>query len=132
MYFIAFVSFESRKIDDPIAALSVHGTAGIWGTLSTGLFATPELATVGQPGLFYGGGLHQLGVQALGVVSSGAFAFIVSFILLTIMKAVMNGLRVTEEEEIIGLDMSEHGSYGYPEMIKTEKTVISSEPKLNA
>ncbi|MEH7247225.1 ammonium transporter [Neobacillus niacini] len=124
--------FESRKIDDPIAALSVHGTAGVWGTLSTGFFATPELATVGQPGLFYGGGLHQLGVQALGVVSSGAFAFIVSFILLTIMKAVMNGLRVTEEEEIIGLDMSEHGSYGYPEIIKTEKTVIISEPKLNA
>src|SRR3954447_10533175 len=124
--------FEKKKIDDPIFALSVHGTAGIWGTLSTGFFATPELATVGQPGLFYGGGLHQLGVQALGVVSSGAFAYIVSFILLTIMKAVMNGLRVTEEEEIIGLDMSEHGSYGYPEMINSGKIGSSSESKLNA
>jgi ammonium transporter, Amt family len=133
--FLVFYSirfFESKGIDDPIAALSVHGAAGIWGTLSTGFFATPELATVGQPGLFYGGGLHQLGVQALGVVSSGAFAFIVSFILLTIMKAVMNGLRVTEEEEIIGLDMSEHGSYGYPEMVKTEKAIISSDSQLNA
>jgi ammonium transporter, Amt family len=130
LVFYSIRFFESKKIDDPIAALSVHGTAGIWGTLSTGFFATPELATVGQPGLFYGGGLHQLGVQALGVISSGAFAFIVSFILLIIMKSVMNGLRVTEEEEIIGLDMSEHGSYGYPEMVKAEKTVMES--KLNA
>ncbi|MEH7118269.1 ammonium transporter [Neobacillus vireti] len=113
--------FEKIKIDDPIAALSVHGTAGVWGTLSNGFFATKELATVGKPGLFYGGGLHQLGVQALGVFTCAAFAFIVSFILLAVMKKVMNGLRVTEEEEIIGLDMSEHGSYGYPELVKAEQ-----------
>ncbi|WP_042460403.1 ammonium transporter [Neobacillus dielmonensis] len=121
LVFYSIRFFEKMKIDDPIAALSVHGTAGVWGTLSTGFFATKELATVGQPGLFYGGGLHQLGVQAMGVVVCGAFAFIVSFILLSIMKAAMNGLRVTEEEEIIGLDMSEHGSYGYPELVKVEQ-----------
>ncbi len=121
LVFYSIRFFEKMKIDDPIAALSVHGAAGVWGTLSTGFFATKELATVGQPGLFYGGGLHQLGVQALGVVVCGAFAFIVSFILLSIMKAAMNGLRVTEEEEIIGLDMSEHGSYGYPELVKSEQ-----------
>jgi ammonium transporter, Amt family len=138
LVFYSIRFFEKMKIDDPIAALSVHGTAGIWGTLSTGFFATPELASVGQPGLFYGGGLHQLGVQALGVFVCGAFAFIVSFILLKIMKAVMNGLRVTEEEEIIGLDMSEHGSYGYPEIVKAEGTfekkekLLHPEPKLNA
>ncbi len=120
-YSIRFI--ENRKIDDPIAALSVHGTAGVWGTLSTGFFATKELATVGKPGLFYGGGFHQLGVQALGVATCAAFAFIASFILLTIMKKAMNGLRVTEEEEIIGLDLSEHGSYGYPELLKTEQKV---------
>ncbi|MEH7336472.1 ammonium transporter [Neobacillus drentensis] len=125
LVFYSIRFFEKRKIDDPIAALSVHGTAGVWGTLSTGFFATKELATVGQPGLFYGGGLHQLGVQAIGVLACGAFAFIVSFILLSIMKATMNGLRVSEEEEIIGLDMSEHGSYGYPELMKAEQ-------KLNA
>ncbi|MGG1676180.1 ammonium transporter [Neobacillus sp. NRS-1170] len=125
LVFYSIRFFEKRKIDDPIAALSVHGTAGVWGTLSTGFFATKELATVGQPGLFYGGGLHQLGVQAIGVLACGAFAFIVSFILLSIMKAFMNGLRVSEEEEIIGLDMSEHGSYGYPELMKAEQ-------KLNA
>jgi ammonium transporter, Amt family len=131
LVFYSIRFFESRKIDDPIAALSVHGTAGVWGTLSTGFFATPELATVGQPGLFYGGGLHQLGVQALGVVSSGAFAFVVSFVLLLIMKSVMNGLRVTEEEEIIGLDMSEHGSYGYPEMIHAEQKLVPAEKLIN-
>ncbi|MFZ7946150.1 ammonium transporter [Neobacillus sp. 19] len=121
LVFYSIRFFEKIKIDDPIAALSVHGTAGIWGTLSTGFFATKDLATVGKPGLFYGGGLHQLGVQAMGVITCAAFAFIVSFILLAIMKKAMNGLRVTEEEEMIGLDMSEHGSYGYPELVKSEQ-----------
>ncbi len=113
--------FEKRKIDDPIYALSVHGAAGIWGTLSTGFFATPELATVGKPGLFYGGGFEQLGVQFMGVAVSGLYAFIVSFIILAIAKNVMGGLRVTEEEEIMGLDLSEHGSYGYPEVFMAEE-----------
>jgi Amt family ammonium transporter len=113
--------FEKKKIDDPIFALSVHGAAGIWGTISTGFFATPELATVGLPGLFYGGGFTQLGVQLMGVVTSGAYAFVVSFVLLLICKAVLKGLRVTEEEEIMGLDVSEHGSYGYPEVFLSEK-----------
>jgi len=123
LVFYSMRFFENRKIDDPIAALSVHGTAGVWGTLSTGFFATKELATVGKPGLFYGGGLHQLGVQALGIVSSALFAFVVSYIILTIMKKAMNGLRVTEEEEIIGLDISEHGSYGYPEQLKLKQEI---------
>jgi Amt family ammonium transporter len=113
--------FEKKKIDDPIFALSVHGVAGVWGTLSTGFFATPELATVGLPGLFYGGGFTQLGVQLMGVVSSGAYAFAVSFILLLVCKTVLKGLRVTEEEEIMGLDVSEHGSYGYPEVFLASK-----------
>ena len=109
--------FESRKIDDPIFALSVHGTAGIWGTLSNGLFATAELAEytgVGKAGLFDGGGFGQLGVQALGVLTCGLFAFAISYAILFVIKKV-SGLRVTEEEEIMGLDISEHGSYGYPE-----------------
>ena len=114
--------FEKRKIDDPIFALSVHGIAGVWGTLSTGFFATPELATVGQAGLFYGGGFAQLGVQAMGIAASAAYAFVVSYIILLIMKKVLNGLRVTEEQELVGLDLSEHGSYGYPEAFTTEKS----------
>lgn len=112
--------FDRARIDDPIFALSVHGTVGVWGTISTGFFATESLsigADWGLPGLFYGGGLEQLMVQILGVVASGAYAFIASFIILKVMDKVMGGLRVTEEEEIIGLDLSEHGSYGYPENI---------------
>lgn len=118
--FFSMKMFDKLGIDDPIYCLSVHGVAGVWGTLSTGFFATPELAEqvgVGKAGLFYGGGFEQLGVQALGVVVCGAFAFIVSYIVLAIIKGVI-GLRVTEEEELVGLDMSEHGSYGYPEQMR--------------
>ncbi|HWI48116.1 MAG TPA: ammonium transporter [Rummeliibacillus sp.] len=125
---------EKRKIDDPIFAVSVHGVPGIWGTLSTGFFATKELATVGKPGLFYGGGLHQLGVQFMGVAISGIYAFVVSFAILWVMKKVMGGIRVSEEEEIMGLDISEHGSYGYPEQMAQEKaeTVIASKTHMSS
>lgn len=112
--------FEKLRIDDPIYALSVHGIAGIWGTLANGLFATPELAAktgVGQAGLLYGGGFHQLGVQAMSVVLAGGFAIAASFLFLWIVKALV-GLRVSEEEEMTGLDLSEHGVYGYPEQMK--------------
>lgn len=112
---------ESRQIDDPIFAVSVHGIPGIWGTLSTGFFATKELATVGKPGLFYGGGFEQLGVQFMGVAVSGIYAFVVSFVILWVMKKVMGGIRVSEEEEIMGLDISEHGSYGYPEQMAKQQ-----------
>ncbi|GGD01053.1 ammonium transporter [Pontibacillus salipaludis] len=110
--------FEKKQIDDPIFALSVHGVAGVWGTLSTGFFATPELAAAngGRAGLLYGGGFEQLGVQALGVGASGLYAFVVSFVFLKIIQKAMGGIRVSKEEELLGLDMSEHGSYGYPEV----------------
>ncbi|MBM7571221.1 ammonium transporter [Aquibacillus albus] len=112
--------FDKAKIDDPIFALSVHGTVGVWGTIANGFFAVPAFSTDigwGQAGLFYGGGFTQLGVQIMGVVASGIYAFVVAFIILKVMDKVMGGIRVTEEEEIIGLDMSEHGGYGYPENI---------------
>lgn len=129
LVFYSIRFFEKKGIDDPIFALSVHGTAGVWGTLSTGFFATKELATIGKPGLFYGGGFEQLGVQALGVAASGLYAFVVSYVLLLVVKYVIKGLRVTEEEEIIGLDMSEHGSYGYPELLRSEN--LQGDQKLN-
>jgi Amt family ammonium transporter len=89
--------FDRAGIDDPIFAFSVHGIAGIWGTLANGLFAHPDLVEkvgVGQPGLFYGGGFHQLGVQAMGVFTCLAFVAIISFIILYALKATI-GLRVT-------------------------------------
>ncbi|MDQ0195887.1 ammonium transporter [Paenibacillus wynnii] len=111
---------ERAGLDDPIYAFSVHGIAGMWGALSTGLFAAPRLVEavgIGEAGLFYGGGLHQLGVQALGVAGTFAFVAVLSFIILYVMKMAI-GIRVTEEEELMGLDISEHGTYGYPEQMK--------------
>jgi Amt family ammonium transporter len=118
--------FEKMKVDDPIFALSVHGAAGIWGTLANGLFATNELVEkvgVGKPGLFYGGGGAQLWVQFESVVVAGAFAFAASFIVLWVIKKAI-GFRVTEEQEIVGLDLSEHGNYGYPEQMKKAGTSV--------
>ncbi|WP_028592165.1 ammonium transporter [Paenibacillus massiliensis] len=111
---------EKKRIDDPIYAFSVHGVAGMWGAVSTGLFATPtlvEITGVGRPGLFYGGGFTQLGVQVLGVVGTFIFVVVVTAIILGAIKAAV-GIRVTEEEETMGLDLSEHGTYGYPEHMK--------------
>jgi ammonium transporter, Amt family len=126
LVFFSAKFFEKIKVDDPIFALSVHGAAGVWGTLSNGLFATKELVTkvnVGKPGLFNGGGWDQLVVQIESVVVCGAFAFIASYIVLWIVKQVV-GFRVTEEQEIIGLDLSEHGNYGYPEQMKKAGTTV--------
>jgi Amt family ammonium transporter len=108
-----------KKIDDPVGALSAHGIAGIWGTLACGFFTSPRLAqynAFGDPdgGLFYSGQLTQLGYQALGVVVVFAFVFSLSFATFWVIKKTY-GLRVTAEEEEAGLDISEHGMYGYPE-----------------
>jgi Amt family ammonium transporter len=106
-----------RFLDDPVGALSSHGLAGIWGTLSCGLFTSPRLAeynAIGDGGLVYNGSFHQLGVQALGVVAAFGTVFAISFAIFFAIKAVY-GLRVTAEEERYGLDMAEHGMWGYPE-----------------
>jgi ammonium transporter, Amt family len=107
-----------RRLDDPVGALSAHGVAGIWGTLSCGLFASPRLVggpdVVGDPGLFYSGSFTQLGVQALGVTVAFVVVFTLSYITFALIKAFF-GLRVTPEEEEAGLDIVEHGMYGYPE-----------------
>lgn len=107
--------FEKLKIDDPVGALSAHGLAGIWGTLSCGIFTAEVLTLDGQSsGLIYGGGLSQLWTQTIAVVATFAFVFVCSAIVFAIIKATY-GLRVSEAEEDAGLDISEHGMYGYPE-----------------
>ena len=99
-------------VDDPLGAIAAHGMGGVWGTLSAGLFTTPELAAVGRPGLLDGGGLYQLGVQALGILAAGGFVFLASLLVFAALKATI-GLRVKPEQELNGLDVSEHGVYGY-------------------
>lgn len=95
-------------VDDPVGAVAVHGVNGIWGTLAVGLFATGSAPGSEDGGLFYGGGLSLLGVQALGVVAISAWTIVTSLLLFAIIKKV-NGLRVSAEEEIQGLDIKEHG-----------------------
>ncbi|EPR36317.1 ammonium transporter [Desulfovibrio sp. X2] len=99
------------KIDDPVGAVSVHGVCGAWGTLSAGLFTVPGL-NGGAGGLFYGGGLSMLGVQALGVAATFVWAFGAGLVLMFLVKAIF-GIRVTADEEMKGLDLAEHGSEAY-------------------
>jgi ammonium transporter, Amt family len=108
-----------KVLDDPVGALSAHGLAGIWGTLACGFFTSPRLAqynAFGDPegGLFYSGTFTQLGHQALGIVVAFSFVFVASFGTFWLIKKVY-GLRVSEDQEEAGLDISEHGMYGYPE-----------------
>jgi ammonium transporter, Amt family len=108
-----------KKVDDPVGALSAHGIAGIFGTLMCGIFTSPRLAQYngfGDPdgGLIYSGALTQLGYQVLGVVVVFAFVFVLSFATFFAIRKTY-GLRVSADEEEAGLDISEHGMYGYPE-----------------
>src|SRR3954447_18857543 len=106
-----------KKIDDPVGALSAHGLAGIWGTIACGLFTAPRLAAknaVGEAGLVYTGSFHQLIAQSIGVAAAFTFVFAASFGTFWVIKKTY-GLRVSAEEEEAGLDIVEHGMYGYPE-----------------
>jgi Amt family ammonium transporter len=116
---VAGVIVIDRKIDDPVGALSAHGLAGIWGTLACGIFTAPRFAqynAFGDPdgGLIYSGSFTQLATQAIGVVIAFSFVFSMSYVTFWAIKKTI-GLRVTDEQEDAGLDIVEHGMYGYPE-----------------
>ena len=93
------------RVDDPVGAFPVHGMNGIWGTLSVGLFAT-------EGGLFYGGGAGLLGVQALGTFAVAGFVMVSMGLVFAAIKYTV-GLRVSKEEELRGLDITEHGMEAY-------------------
>ena len=130
-------------IDDPVGAVAVHCLNGIWGTLAVGLFATSKAPGYSIPvnasadeftalnGLFYGGGFQLLGRQALGVLTVGAWAAITITITFLIIKATI-GLRVSAHEEVVGLDIEEHGiesSYsGFVMAVDTEAYAEAGEP----
>lgn len=101
---IEFVD-KKLKIDDPVGAISVHGVCGFLGTVLVGVFAT-------EGGVLYGGGFGQLGVQFLGSISMIAWAIVATFIVLFIVKKTI-GIRVSEKEELEGLDAHEHGTTAY-------------------
>ena len=102
------------KIDDPVGAVSVHGVTGAWGTLAAGLFGAEKLLGLGDAntGLFYGGGLDQTITQIIGIAAAFVWAFGLGLILFYATKKLI-GLRVSKEEEIKGLDITEHGMEAY-------------------
>ncbi len=120
---LGVLGIDRLRIDDPVGATSAHGLAGIWGTLAAGLFASPRLVDEGQVGLFYGGGLGQLGTQAATVAITFVFVFAVSYAVFKLIDMTI-GLRVSAEEERAGLDISEHGMYGYPEQFIPEAELV--------
>jgi Amt family ammonium transporter len=112
-----------KLLDDPVGALSAHGLAGIWGTLAVGIFASPRLIVEGAaPGVWYSlfddvpfsSTVGQLAVQGCAVLFTFVVVFAISFATFALIKSTI-GLRVSDEEEEAGLDISSHGMYGYPE-----------------
>jgi Amt family ammonium transporter len=103
--------FDRVKVDDPVGAISVHGVCGAFGTICVGLFATAD-TDFWQQGLFYGGGTDQLVTQVIGVLAVGAFVAAAAGLLFVLIKVTI-GLRVSQEEELAGLDVLEHGGPGY-------------------
>lgn len=95
-------------VDDPVGAVAVHMFNGIWGTIAVGLFATPTAPGSTLTGLFYGGGFSLLGIQILGCFATALWTVVTIFITFKIIGKIF-GLRVSEEEEITGLDATEHG-----------------------
>jgi Amt family ammonium transporter len=124
---LAIDLIEWVRVDDPVGAVAVHGFAGIWGTLSLGLFACGKFGAPGPSGadnsagsvvtgLFYGGGMTQLIAQAIGSASVTAATFGVSLAMMYALKK-LGKLRVSEEGELEGLDVHEHGGTAYPELV---------------
>lgn len=114
-YSVLFID-KKLKIDDPVGAISVHGVCGAWGTLAVGLFGAEKTLGVAEAntGFFYGGGLNQLISQSIGVIAFMVWALVTGFILFNAIKK-FYGLRVTPDEEYVGLDIEEHGLEAYYE-----------------
>lgn len=110
---LAVPLFDKLKVDDPVGATSVHLVNGIWGTLAVGLFAESRFVAAVGNGLFFGGGMKLLGAQALGVAAVGGFVLATSAAGWFVIDKLV-GLRVSEEEEYAGLDVSEIGVEAYP------------------
>ena len=121
------IFIDRRGIDDPIGVFAGHGMGGIVGVLAAGIFTTSEAASRlgGRPGLVYGGGFTQLGWQFVGLVAIAGFAFVTAWVAFKLI-AVTVVLRASEADEMAGLDISEHGMFGYPERFIE---VVGAEPE---
>jgi len=112
----AVSALDAAGIDDPVGAFSVHGVCGVWGTLVIGLWGVDGM-DVGSAGLglFNGGGFSQLGIQALGCAAYAIWTLVTCWIAWSVIGGLFGGIRVTEQEEIEGLDIGEHGMEAYPD-----------------
>ena len=108
--------FDRIRVDDPVGAVAVHGVCGAWGVIAVGLFAAEDVEGFWQQGLLFGGGADQLVDQVVGVLAIGAFVGVTMTLIFLGIKHTV-GLRVSEAEEIEGLDVHEHGYPGYGETI---------------
>jgi Amt family ammonium transporter len=109
--YLAVLAKAPLGYDDSLDVVGVHGVGGAWGAIATGLFASKAINSAGADGLFFGNA-GQLWVQIVAVAATIVYSLVVSFIILYVIKAVM-GLRVSEEEEVVGVDTSVHGEAGY-------------------
>ncbi len=109
--YLAVLAKPRLGYDDSLDVVGVHGVGGVWGALATGLFASKAVNAAGADGLFFGNPA-QLGIQALAVLVTLVYSFVLSLILLKLVDALM-GLRVSREEEVAGLDLTEHSESGY-------------------
>ena len=109
----AVAALDASGIDDPVGAFSVHGVCGVWGTLVIGLWGKDIQGDGSALGLFNGGGINQLGIQAVGTAAYAIWTLVTCYIAWQIIGALFGGIRVTEEEETEGLDIGEHGMEAY-------------------
>ena len=108
-------ALDAAEIDDPVGAFSVHGVCGIWGTIVIGLWGTAVQGDGAGLGLFNGGGISLLFVQALGAAAYAIWTLVTCWIAWSVIGGLFGGIRVSEEEEIQGLDIGEHGMEAYPD-----------------
>ena len=108
-------ALDSLRIDDPVGAFSVHGVCGIWGTVVVGLWGYDIQGTGAGLGLFTGGGIGQLWIQIVGCIAYAVWTVVTCYVTWKVIGAAFGGIRVTEEQEKIGLDITEHGIEAYPD-----------------
>ena len=108
-------ALDAAEIDDPVGAFSVHGVCGVWGTVVIGLWGTAVQGDGAGMGLFNGGGISLLLIQALGAAAYAIWTLVTCWITWSIIGGLFGGIRVSEEEETQGLDIGEHGMEAYPD-----------------
>ena len=108
-------ALDSLRIDDPVGAFSVHGVCGIWGTIVVGLWGYDVQGTGAGIGLFTGGGIGQLWIQIVGCIAYAVWTVVTCYVTWKVIGAAFGGIRVTEEQEKLGLDITEHGIEAYPD-----------------